>query len=112
MVLPLSEPIHMRDGTNVNAAPIPEDTGVVPDIGASNTDPGPQRTMSGALNASSSHFEPLPPAMEDAHVLACVHTCAPTSSFLCNRPHWRLRDPQHDIHWRKQGVHVSLIPGY
>ncbi|KAM5537055.1 hypothetical protein V8D89_009201 [Ganoderma adspersum] len=67
IILPLSEPIRLRDGTLVDAIPIPKGTRVLPDVGASNVDP--------ALWGPDAHewrperwLEPLPEAVEEAHI--------------------------------------------
>ncbi|PIL27477.1 cytochrome P450 [Ganoderma sinense ZZ0214-1] len=67
VILPLSEPIRLRDGTLVDAIPIPKGTRVIPNVGASNVDP--------ALWGPDAHvwrperwLEPLPRAVEEAHI--------------------------------------------
>ncbi|EJF63643.1 cytochrome P450 [Dichomitus squalens LYAD-421 SS1] len=67
VIMPLSEPIRLKDGTLTDAIPIPKGTRVVPNIGASNVDP--------ALWGADAHewrperwLEPLPRAVEEARV--------------------------------------------
>ncbi|KAI0701728.1 cytochrome P450 [Earliella scabrosa] len=66
-VLPLSEPIRMRDGTVVSALPLPKGTRVVPDILGCNRDTalwGPDA----AVWRPERWLEPLPRAVEEAHI--------------------------------------------
>ncbi|PIL32261.1 cytochrome P450 [Ganoderma sinense ZZ0214-1] len=67
MLLPLSEPIRMLDGSLISSLPIPKGTRLVPNMGQSNIDPAlwgpdaeewrPERWL-----------EPLPRAVEDARI--------------------------------------------
>ena len=66
-ILPLSEPIRMRDGTVVDAIPIPKGTEIIPGIIASNTDPalwGPDADVW----RPERWLQPLPRAVEEAHI--------------------------------------------
>ncbi|KAM5537048.1 hypothetical protein V8D89_009194 [Ganoderma adspersum] len=67
VVLPLSEPIRLRDGTMFNAVHLPKGMEIIPDVGAANCDT--------TLWGPDAHewrperwLEPLPRALEEAHV--------------------------------------------
>ncbi|PIL34233.1 cytochrome P450 [Ganoderma sinense ZZ0214-1] len=67
MVLPLSEPIRMRDGTMVDAIPIPKGTEVLPNVIAANCNPalwGPDASEW----RPERWLEPIPRAVEEAHI--------------------------------------------
>ena len=66
-ILPLSEPIRMRDGTTVDAIPIPKGTEIIPGIIASNTDPG-LWGLDADVWRPERWLEPLPRAVEEAHI--------------------------------------------
>ncbi|KAI1798256.1 cytochrome P450 [Ganoderma leucocontextum] len=81
VILPLSAPIRMRDGTMIDAVPLPKGTEVVPNIGMSNIDP--------SLWGPDAHvwrperwLEPLPRAVEEGHVPGVYsHMCANITTF-------------------------------
>ena len=67
VVLPLSEPIRMRDGTMSNVVHLPKGTEIIPDVGAANCDT--------TLWGPDAHewrperwLEPLPTVLEDVRV--------------------------------------------
>lgn len=85
--MPLSESIRMRDGTLVDAIPIPKGTRVMPAVGASNTDPalwGPDARVW----RPGRWLEPLPHAVEEAHIPGVYsHLCVQTMTFAVSLTH-------------------------
>ncbi|RPD65435.1 cytochrome P450 [Lentinus tigrinus ALCF2SS1-7] len=67
VVMPVTEPIRMRDGTHTNAVPIPKGTRIIANVTACNRDPalwGPDANDW----RPSRWLEPLPREVEEAHI--------------------------------------------
>lgn len=81
-IMPLSEPIRLRDGTLTSALPIPKGTRIVANISSTNRDPalwGPDADKW----RPDRWLEPLPREVEEAHVPGVY-------SHLCVVPHHRI----------------------
>ena len=76
-MLPLSEPIHMLDGSVISALPIPKGTRLVPNMGSSNIDPA-LWGQDAAEWRPERWLEPLPRAVEEARIPGVYsHMCVP-----------------------------------
>lgn len=88
MVLPLSEPINLLDGSVISELPIPKGTRLVPNVRATNIDPslwGPDASEW----RPERWLEPLPQAVEEAripgvysHMSVCLPKAPVTSPAL------------------------------
>ena len=67
MVLPLSEPIQMLDGSVLTSLPIPKGTRLIPNLAACNVDPALWGPDASEWNPDR-WLKPLPRAVEEARV--------------------------------------------
>ena len=67
MILPLSEPVRMLDGSVTSELPVPKDTRLVINVGATNTDPALWGSDASEWRPER-WLEPLPQAVEKARV--------------------------------------------
>ncbi|PIL32248.1 cytochrome P450 [Ganoderma sinense ZZ0214-1] len=110
MILPLSEPIRMLDGSFISSLPAPKGTRLITNLAACNVDP-----VLWGLDASEwkpgRWLEPLPKAVEEARVPGIYsHMYVLFIRFPVQEPRSNAGGfaPQDDVPKREQGLHVSL----